>query len=180
MRTISNITKEEYNLGIIRYQSTFERYFMSMFLEKKLMCETVSEFSYELIMSKSHPLAAKDVVEPQDLAEYIEITHADPYVPSMPLIDVKKAELSEFVDKSIFVFERSSQFELLSKVHTTFMWMSPIPDEIKERYNLVSKEFAGNKRIYIDVLIYRKDYKLTELDNAFIEKLAEVSRKHLM
>lgn len=180
MRTISNITKEEYNLGIIRYQSTFERYFMSMFLEKKLMCETVSEFSYELIMSKSHPLAAKDVVEPQDLAEYIEITHADPYVPSMPLIDVKKAELSEFVDKRIFVFERSSQFELLSKVHTTFMWMSPIPDEIKERYNLVSKEFAGNKRIYKDVLIYRKDYKLTELDNAFIEKLAEVSRKHLM
>ena len=180
MRTVSNVTKEEYNLGIIRYQSTFDKYFRNLFSEKKLISETISEFSYELVMSKHHPLAQKDIIDPQDLADYIEITHADPYVPSMPLIDVKKAELSEFVDKRIFVFERSSQFELLSKVHTTFMWMSPIPDEIKERYNLVSKEFAGNKRIYKDVLIYRKDYKLTELDNAFIEKLAEVSRKHLM
>ena len=31
-------------------------------------------------------------------------------------MSVKKAELSEFVDKRIFVFERGSQFELLEKL----------------------------------------------------------------
>lgn len=176
MRTIRNVTKEEYNLGIIRYQTAFDRYFNNMFIEKKLISETVSEFCYDLVMSKNHPLAKKESVDAQDLADYIEITHADPYVPSMPLIDVKKAELSEFVDKRIFVFERGSQFELLSKVNTTFMWMSPIPDEIKERYGLIVKPYSGKKRIYRDVLIYRKDYKLTELDTAFIEKLVEARK----
>lgn len=179
MRTIINITREEYNLGIIRFQSAFDMYFTNMFMEKKLMSETVSEFYYDLIMSKDHPLAAKKVIDPEDLADYIEITHADPYVPSMPLIDVKKAELSEFVDKRIFVFERGSQFELLSKVHTTFMWMSPIPEEIKEKYGLVVKPYSGNKKLYKDVLIYRKDYKLTELDNAFIEQVVEARKKYL-
>ena len=178
MRTVANITKEEYNLGIIRYQSTFDKYFRNMFSEKKLISETVSEFSYELVMSKEHPLAKKDIIDPQDLADYIEITHADPYVPSMPLVDVKKAELSEFVDKRIFVFERSSQFELLSKVHTTFMWMSPTPEEVREKYGLVVKPFKGNKKVYRDVLIYRSGYKLTELDNAFIAKVVEARNKY--
>ena len=179
MRTVSNVTKEEYNLGIIRYQSTFDKYFRNLFSEKKLISETISEFSYELVMSKHHPLAQKDIIDPQDLADYIEITHADPYVPSMPLIDVKKAELSEFVDKRIFVFERGSQLELLSKVHTTFMWMSPTPDDVKEKFGLVVKPCKGNKKFYRDVLIYRSGYKLTELDNAFISKVVKAREKYI-
>ncbi|MGN0542379.1 MAG: LysR family transcriptional regulator [Acutalibacteraceae bacterium] len=177
MRTINNIVKEDYDLGIIRYQSTFDKYFSSMFSEKKLMHETITEFSYVLLMSKSHPLADKENIELKDLADYIEISHADPYVPSLPLIDVKKAELSESVDKHIFVFERGSQFVLLEKVPTTFMWVSPIPDELLEKYSLVQKKCIGNTKVYKDVLIYRKGYKLTELDDAFITEVCTAKRK---
>ena len=177
MRTINNIVKEDYNLGIIRYQSSFDKYFTSMFNEKKLMHETITEFSYVLLMSKSHPLADKEKIELKDLADYIEISHADPYVPSLPLIDVKKAELSESVDKHIFVFERGSQFVLLEKVPTTFMWVSPIPDELLEKYSLVQKKCIGNTKVYKDVLIYRKGYKLTELDDAFITEVCTAKRK---
>lgn len=177
MRTINNIVKEDYDLGIIRYQSTFDKYFTSMFSEKKLMHETITEFSYVLLMSKSHPLADKENIELKDLADYIEISHADPYVPSLPLIDVKKAELSESVDKHIFVFERGSQFVLLEKVPTTFMWVSPIPDELLEKYSLVQKKCIGNTKVYKDVLIYRKGYKLTELDDAFITEVCTAKRK---
>lgn len=177
MRTINNIVKEDYNLGIIRYQSSFDKYFTSMFNEKKLMHETITEFSYVLLMSKSHPLADKEKIELKDLANYIEISHADPYVPSLPLIDVKKAELSESVDKHIFVFERGSQFVLLEKVPTTFMWVSPIPDELLEKYSLVQKKCIGNTKVYKDVLIYRKGYKLTELDDAFITEVCTAKRK---
>lgn len=178
MRTIRNVTHEEYNLGIIRYQINFEKYFKSMFTEKKLVSEAVNDFSYVLVMSKHHPLAGKETIDSQDLADFIEITHADPYVPSMPLIDVKKSELSEFVDKRIFVFERGSQFELLSNVHTTFMWMSPISDEIKNKYDLVVKKCSGSNKVYRDVLIYRKGYKLTALDNAFIKQVVETGNKY--
>ena len=179
MRTINNVSSSEYNLGIIRYQSNFDKYFRSMFTEKRLMSEVISEFSYVLLLCKEHPLANKDDIDLQDLAGYIEIAHSDPYVPSMPHIDVKKAELSAYVDKRINVFERGSQFELLSRVPTTFMWVSPILESLLEKYNLVQKPCSANKKIYRDVLIYRKGYKLTETDTDFIEKVCEARSKYL-
>ncbi|MGN1195842.1 MAG: LysR family transcriptional regulator [Acutalibacteraceae bacterium] len=178
MRTINNVSSNEYNLGIIRYQSNFDKYFRSMFTEKRLISEVISEFSYVLLLSKEHPLAKKDDIDLHELADYIEITHADPYVPSMPHIDVKKAELSAYVDKRINVFERGSQFELLSRVPTTFMWVSPIPESLLEKYNLIQKACSANKKVYRDVLIYRKGYKLTETDSDFIEKVCEARSKY--
>lgn len=176
-RTINNVVNEEYNLGIIRYQTTFDKYFKDMFADKKLISETITEFSYQLVMSKDHPLANKEDIKLEDLSDYIEINHADPYVPSMPLVDVKKAELSEYVDKRIFIFERASQFTLLSEVPNTFMWVSPLNDELLNQYGLVAKKVSENKKTYKDVLIYRKNYKLAELDNLFITAVCEEKRK---
>lgn len=172
-RTINNILKEEYNLGIVRYQTAFDRYYQNMFEEKNMEHETLTEFSYVLLASANSPLAGKPNVELEELADYIEITHGDPYVPSMPLIDVKKAELSEFVDKRIFVFERGSQFELLEKLPSSFMWVSPVPEDILKKYHLVPLSCRANEKVYKDVLIYKKGYRLSELDRRFIAEVAK-------
>lgn len=179
MRTINNVLREDYNLGIIRYQSAFDKYFDSMFEEKHLEAETITEFSYVLLLSKDHPLANKDVIIPKDLSDYIEVIHGDPYVPSLPLIDVKKAELSEYVDKRIYVFDRSSQFEILSSVPNTFMWVSPIPEKLLKSFELVQKKVLADKKVYKDVLIKRKDYKLTDLDRRFIEEVTAAKEKFM-
>lgn len=179
LKTINNIVKGDYNLGIVRYQVGFEKYFNSMFEEKKLKAEVISDFKYVLLMSENHPLAMKDEVDTADLAEYIEVSHADPYVPSLPMIDVKKEELSKYVDKHIFVFERSSQFELLEKVPTTFMWVSPLPEDVLKKHNLIIKKSNSNTKIYKDVLIYRSDYKLSDLDNEFIARVKEAKNRYL-
>ncbi len=180
LRTINNIVKGDYNLGIVRYQVGFEKYFKSLFKEKKLTAETISDFKYVLLMSKNHPLAQKDEIKTADLSEYIEVSHADPYVPSLPMIDVKKEELSKHVDKHIFVFERSSQFELLEKVPSTFMWVSPLPEEVKEKYGLIVKKCSdSNEKIYKDVLIYRNGYKLSVIDNRFISEVKAAKDKYL-
>lgn len=168
MRTINSVVKGDYNLGIIRYLTTFEKYFESLFLEKNLIAETITEFSYVLAMSKNNPLAEKKHIKPEDLKDYIEIAHADPYVPSLPVIDVKKAEMSEFVDKRIYVFERASQYMLLETVPNTFMWISPMPDEMLSQHNLIEKGCSFVKKKYKDVLIYRQGYKLSDLDKDFI------------
>ncbi|MBQ7095199.1 MAG: LysR family transcriptional regulator [Clostridia bacterium] len=173
MRTILNVVREEFDLGIVRYQEGFEQYFKNQFHDKKLVCETISEFSYCLLMSKNHPLAKKDQICPEDLAPYFEICHADPYVPNLPQIDVKKAELSEYVDKRINIFERASQFSLLEKIPNSFMWVSPLTDEMPEKYGLVQKKCNVNRRVYRDVLIYRQGYTLSDLDRAFIKALLE-------
>lgn len=180
MRTISNVVKEEFNLGIVRYQESFEQYFQNQFREKKLSCETVAEFTYCLLMSKSHPLAGREDIRPEELAPYFEICHADPYVPSLPLIDVKKAELSEYVDKRIYVYERASQFMLLRQMPNAFMWVSSVSDSTLEEFNLVQKHCSANLRVYKDVLIYRNGYKLSELDRKFISALEDKKNSVLL
>ena len=178
MRSIISVVKEEYDLGIVRYQSTFEKYFQTLFDEKKLNYETLNEFSYVMAVNKNNPLADKENIVAEDLAGFIEITHGDPYVPSLPLIDVKRAELSEFSKKRIMVFERGVQFTLLEQVPNTFMWVSPIPPDLKDKFNLVERKCSFNTKTYKDVLIYRKKYHLTKLDQEFINKIGNSKRKY--
>ncbi len=178
MRAILNVVKEEYDLGIVRYQSTFEKYFHTLFEEKKLNFELLNEFSYVMAVNKNNPLANKDVIVAEDLANCIEITHGDPYVPSLPLIDVKRAELSEFSKRRIMVFERGVQFTLLEQVPNTFMWVSPIPQDLKDKFNLVERKCAFNTKTYKDVLIYRKKHHLTKLDTKFISKIQNAKNKY--
>ena len=113
-RTINNILNHDYKLGIIRYAENYDKYFKTMLEEKGLSYEMVTEFSYSLIMSADSPLAELDEITFDDLTDYIEIAHADPYVPSLPLSKVVKEELPDNIERRIFIFERASQFDLLS------------------------------------------------------------------
>ena len=178
-RTINNILNHDYKLGIIRYAENYDKYFKTMLEEKGLSYEIVTEFSYSLIMSADCPLAELDEITFDDLTDYIEIAHADPYVPSLPLSKVVKEELPDNIERRIFIFERASQFDLLSENPDTFMWVSPAPQKVLDRYNLVQRKCVDNKKVYKDVLIYKNGYKLTKLDKQFITELCESKRKHL-
>lgn len=178
-RTIHNILNNDYKLGIIRYAENYDKYFKAMLEEKGLSYEMVTEFSYKLIMSRENPLAQKEVIHFEDLCDYIEIAHADPYVPSLPLAKVIKEELPDNIDRRIFIFERASQFDLLSVNPDTFMWVSPAPERVLEKYNLVLRDCADNKKVYKDMLIYKHGYKLSALDKSFITELCNSKRKHI-
>lgn len=178
-RTVSNLVNHDYDLGVIRYAEEYDGHFKSMLDERGFEYELVAEFSYRLIAGRQSPLAKKENITLADLAGFTEIAHADPYVPSLPVEKLMQKELSDNIDRRIFVFERASQLALLSENPETFMWASPVPDGILERYGLVQKSCAENGRVYRDVLIYRKGYKLTELDRLFITELCEAKRRYL-
>lgn len=178
-RTIHNMLNHDYKLGIIRYAENYDKYFKTMLEEKSFHYELVTEFTYSLIMSRDNLLAKKDEITFADLTDYIEIAHADPYVPSMPISKVVKEELPDNIDRRIFIFERASQFDLLSLNPETFMWVSPAPQRLLDRYNLVLKKCADNKKVYKDVLIYKNGYKLSKLDRQFITELCESKRKYI-
>ena len=178
-RTIKNVLDNDYKLGIIRYAENYDKFFKSMLEEKGLSYEMIAEFSYVIIMSRDNPLAVKEEITFEDLAPYIEIAHADPYVPSLPLSKVVKDELPDNINRRIFIFERASQFDLLSENTDTFMWVSPASQKILDRYGLVQKKCVDNRKIYKDVLIYREGYKLSKLDKQFITELCESKRKYL-
>ncbi len=175
MRAIRNILQEDYRLGIVRYAEGFDKYYKETLEEKGLSYELVTEFSYEVLVGKNSPIASLETVTFADLEGKLEIAHADPYVPSLPLSEVKKEELPDG-KRRIFIFERGSQFDLLYRNPDTFMWASPVPEDLLRRYGLVQKKCDGNRKKYKDVMIYRKNYVLTDLDKAFISELCRVRR----
>ena len=171
-----NILEVGYNLGILRYASKHEKYFREMLEDKDLTGDLIMEFTYCLIMHEDSPLAKMETIRMKDLAGYIQIAHADPYVPSMPLSVVKNEELPD-IPRRIYVFERGSQMDLLSQNPNTFLWASPVPQRMLDQFDLVQRPCPENDRLYRDVLIYKKGYALTSLDKAFIDELVAVKRE---
>ena len=176
---INNILSSDYKLGIIRYASSYDKYFKNMLDEKGFAYEVVAEFRYVLLMNEKSELAAKEDISFEDLRKRIEIAHGDPYVPSLPLEVVKKAEMADEIERRVFVFERGSQFDLLAENPDTFLWVSPLPKKLLKRYGLTQRECSWTGKVYKDVLIHRKDYVLTELDKQFITELCDSRRECL-
>jgi DNA-binding transcriptional LysR family regulator len=173
-RTIDNIIEGESNLGIIRYQTIFEKYFLDLLQEKGLRYEAIWEFEHLAVMSNQHPLANCHEVDYSQLQAYIEIIHGDLTIPSLPFSKLKKLQQAEYLKKHIYVYERGSQFDLLSNVPLTYMWGSPIPAELLKRFGLVQRRCKAPDRKYKDVLIYPNGYRLNKLEKQFLVKLKEV------
>ena len=176
-QALQSVLSADYKLGILRYAADFDRYYKDMLEEKGLNAEVITEFHFVLLMNRAHPLAEKADISFDDLRPYIEIAHADPDMPSLPLSAVKKEELPDETERRIYVFERGSQMNLLSENPETFMWVSPIPGNVLAAYGLTQKVCRENKRLYKDMLIYKKDYHLTESDKQFITELCNVKRQ---
>lgn len=170
-RTLKNVSESDYKLGILRYKNSFDKYYTEMLKSKDISYELINRFHYVLVMSKDSKLARCNTIKFSDLSDYIEIAHADPFVPSLSFAEVKKEELSDNTNKHIFVFERGSQFSLLERNTQTFMWISPVDQKLLDKYNLVQRECSENKNMYYDVFIHKNDYKLTDIDKEFLNKL---------
>ena len=180
-RALSNLLNADYKLGIVRYQSIYEKNYQEMFREKELSFEIVYEFTPILLMSKAHPLAEKKELLIRDLTSYIELGHADPYVPGLSMSTVRKNEAigaaDGKADKHIYLFERGSQMDLLSEVPDTYIWGSPVPKRMLDRYSLVQRACAENDRKYRDVLVYKQDYRFSPIDKAFLDELMKIKRE---
>ena len=174
-RAVNNILSSEFNLAILRYQTSYDRQYKAMLEDKGLTSELVFEFEPVVIMSKNNPLAGSDSVSESELSDFVEIIHGDPYVPSLPVSEVRREEESG-TDRHIYVFERGSQMELLSETDDSFMRVSPVPQKILDRFSLVQKKLEGCTKRYRDVLVYKENYRLTPLDRAFIDELTAVRR----
>lgn len=168
--TISNVADRGYNLGIIRYQMLDETHYLTMLKNNHLTYETIWEFEYVLVMSKNHPLANKETITPEDLSEYTKITHGDIELPHVRCIN---HEVEMTPRNVIYVYERGSQFDLLTNVPTTYMWVSPIPQKLLDKLQLVQRICRAEDNLYKDVMIFREDYHITEHDRLFQKKIYE-------
>lgn len=171
--TIHNILYDKFNLGIIRYEKEYEVCYLNYLKDKDLSYQIIWEYEYMVVMSKHHPLAQKKQLTYEDLNEYIELQHGDTMIPGLNTADYKTKSTSASCKKKIYIYERGSQFDILTNIHTSYMWVSPIPNELLVRYDLVQKKAPVPSRKGMDILIFPKDYTFTDLDKQLIGKLTE-------
>ncbi|MEG1743823.1 MAG: LysR family transcriptional regulator, partial [Clostridia bacterium] len=162
VRAMKNVFDNTNNLAIVRYQTIYEKYFLRSLEERDLNYKDIWEFENSVIMSKNHPLANAEIVDFESLEPYIEIVHGDLTVPTLPITEARRIAMNNETKKNIAIYERASQFELLARIPTTYMWVSPMPQDILNCFSLVQTHCPAAKNRYKDILIFRKNYKLDE------------------
>lgn len=173
MRAIKNVADHLNNIAIIRYKTIHEKYFFSALEERGLDYKPVWEFEYLALMSQHHALAKTEIIDCSELSQYTEIIHGDLTVPALPVAKARKQNIAQENKKKIAVYERASQLELLSHIPTTYMWVSPMPKDALNRFELVQKRCDLNKNSYKDILIFRSGYQLSDADKSFCDKLQQ-------
>lgn len=179
MGAVDNILTKNYNMGIIRFRSSHEDAFFTLLQSKEMGYQIISEFQYELLLSERHPLAMKDKLHLDDLENYIELVYGDPYIPTGGTGVLKQGEHIEKSNSRISLYERGGEFDLLCGVPRTYMWTSPVPSSLLNRYRLVLKhcENAGEEWMHKDVLIYRKDHEISDIEQLFLNEIHATYRK---
>jgi DNA-binding transcriptional LysR family regulator len=173
VRTIDDVIDNKFNLGIIRYQTTYENYYFDYLTNKHLDHDQIWEFEYLALMSKNHPLAMDEEVQFSKLHSYIEIVHGDTVIPYLNAAELRDPSAEAVPQKRIYLYERFNQFDLLARLPSAYMWVSPIPDKLLKRYSLVQRKCVFPNNRYKDVLIHRKGYAFTPLDKKFVDKIFE-------
>lgn len=165
-QAIRNILEEKHHLAVIRYQSLYESYYLRFLEDQGLEWEEFWEFDSLVLMSQSHPLTACPELEISQLKQYVEIAHDDLSIPNFPIRE------TNIPRRRIYVQERGSQLDLLTRIPETYMWVSPMPQDLLERGNLVQRRCAAPHMTQKDVLVYAKGHT-PGLEQQFVEKLKE-------
>lgn len=171
MRVIKSVSNEVNRLGIVRCQMHYKKYFLAELTERGLKHETIRSYSRAALMSRTHPLSQQASVNADDLAPYTEILYGDWSVPSLPVAEARQFSQIYEARKTISVFERASQMELLGSVHGAYALVSPEPEEVWACFGLVQKRCDMAENDFRDLLIWRENYRMTKEDLLFLEKL---------
>ncbi len=169
---VDNILHRGFHFGIIRFPDVLEDNTLQMLQQKHLRWRKIWAFNYMLLVSRQSRLAANSVVHLEELKGLTELIHGDITAAFLP-------EVSEEQEpgKRIYLYERGSQFDFLSNVPTTYMWVSPLPQKVLEQHELVQLPCPDNRHRYSDILIYREDYPLASHMEQFYSVLLQTKNE---
>ncbi|MCQ2797962.1 MAG: LysR family transcriptional regulator [Bacilli bacterium] len=163
------IVHNNINLGIMRVSNDMEDFISTTLDEYHLNHKIVKRFSYMVAFSKNDPLASKDKITKDDLADYIEITHGDPYIPKVSTPQKDKTEAKRIIR----AYDSMGQLKMLSDVDRAFMVVYPLNEDTLEKYGLVQYEVDGISKAMFDILIYKNSYYLSPIDKMFLGELEQ-------
>ena len=171
---INDVAGGESSLGIVRYQNIYDPYFSGLIRENRLRSEPLWEFRLSVLLSESHPLASYKDIPYHLLSQCTEIIHGDVQAPPLSFSKIQKQARLDTPHKTIAVYDRGIQFDLLERVKNTFMWVSPMPEEVLASKRLVLRSCSSVNSIYKDVFVYDPRRPLNRHEASFVEHLRDV------
>lgn len=151
----------EVDFAVIRCQAGQSEYFETLLEQSGLASEVLGEFRMHLLMSRSHPLAGKQEIDYRELAGYPEIVHADLQPPSLSFHKIRRGAGLDSPLRRITVYDRGSQYDLLNRVEGSYLWTSPVPEDILERNRLVVRPCSLSDILHMDILIWPEGISLS-------------------
>lgn len=173
---IDSLLHTDCRLGIIRYAFSQDARWKALLEEKALNCELIAEFAPVVLVSRQSPLAGKGQLQAADLQPYIEV------ISPAPASNVQQEaegadDLLNPLLRRVCISDRAGRLEMLSANPECFSWGFPEPEELLRRYGLVACHCEARRERVKDVLIYRRDYSLSEMDKLFITALCQARRR---
>ena len=76
--------------------------------------------------------------------------------------------------KTVSIYDRGSQFELLRQLPGSYMWTSPVPYGCLTSSGLIQKTCSYPGNIHKDLLIYRNGYRFSKEEEEFLRCLSRM------
>lgn len=172
--TIRGVSAKTFDLGIIRYQSLYESYYMKMLQDENLDWKELWEFSCNVLMSPDHPLAQKDRLTYLDFSDCMEIVQGDIQNPSFTFETQDASATGGNSRRTISIYDRGSQFEILRQIPGAYMWASPVPLCCLESTGCIQRPCSYPGNVHKDVLIYRSGYRFSKEESEFLQCLSRI------
>ena len=169
MEAMDFVLRRGYHLALLRYAIEDDEHYSYYCARRGLKMEPVMDFEYNLLTNQDGPLAKREVRDLAELNQYMEILHDDFQLPGEEGGDGVRWHVNE--SRRIHVYERCSQFSILQRLPTAYMWASPMPKKALEQYHLVLKKCPAQRQRMRDVLVYPDKGGLRPEEKSFIELL---------
>ena len=162
---LETLASGETEIGVIRFRSEYRDYFDEQTSARGLSFELLSKYHYLVTMNQSHPLAGRSSVLRTELDGLPEIVHGDVFrVQGKP---------EELVRRKIYCVDRLAQMTLLETIPNSYMLAPAIPGHCIQRWNLVQIPCSDNQSLYLNALVYHKQYAMSEIESGFVQFVRE-------
>lgn len=173
--TIRAVAAKSFDLGIIRSQTLCESYYLKMLQDENLEYKELWEFSCNVLMSPEHPLAQNENLTYLDFSNFMEIVQGDIQNPSFTFETQDASATVGSSKRTISIYDRGSQFELLRKLPSSYMWTSPVPEDCLIQQGLIQRPCSCPGNRYKDLLVYRSGYRFSREEREFLACLARIT-----
>ena len=169
MEALDFVLRRGYHLALLRYAMEDDGHYSHYCARRGLKMEPVMDFEYQLLTNRDGPLAKHEVHDLAELNQYMEILHDDFQLPGEEGGDGVRWHVNQA--RRIHVYERCSQFSILQRLPTAYMWASPMPRKALEQYHLVLRKCPAQRQRMRDVLVYPDKGSLRAEEQAFVDLL---------